>query len=409
MTTGTAIRRGAGIPLALLLALLAQVVIVNRLPLPGGGVPDLVLLVVTATGATTGPMAGMLAGFAGGLALDIAPPGGHLAGEYALVFCLAGYGCGRLRELAGELGTGAPVTSLVVMAAGAAGGEAAKAAIGRMLSDPDMALPAVRHVLPGAILYDLLLSPFVLWVMAAVLGAFSAESAADPRERQALAGRRHAAPGLVMAGPAPRLRFGGDGPLTAPRPQRRAEPRLRLGSAPRTVSRPPRRAEPRLNLAAAGASAFSRTNLGGSSGSLPRSARRPVRVNFTSSGRGVAGAGTPGRDRPGGRQRQAVPGKGWLRAGKRGPDGAARRKSPGKGWLKPTRAPGLAKFPGSAMSARPAAPKFRRHAPARGWLKRGKPAAAPKFRSAGGGWLGPARPRKGSKRGKGSKWMGGSR
>ena len=36
-------------------------------------------------------MTGMLAGFAGGLALDIAPPAAHYAGEYALVFCLVGY------------------------------------------------------------------------------------------------------------------------------------------------------------------------------------------------------------------------------------------------------------------------------------------------------------------------------
>ena len=79
------ILRRALVPLAfLVLAVLAQVTMVNRLPLPGGASPDLVLLVVTALAVTGGPVPGMLAGFAGGLALDLAPPVSDLAGEYGL-------------------------------------------------------------------------------------------------------------------------------------------------------------------------------------------------------------------------------------------------------------------------------------------------------------------------------------
>jgi len=81
----------AALPVALFAAVIVQLTVVNRLPLPGGIAPDLVLLLVTAVAVCTGPMTGLLTGFAGGLALDIAPPATHYAGEYALVFCLAGY------------------------------------------------------------------------------------------------------------------------------------------------------------------------------------------------------------------------------------------------------------------------------------------------------------------------------
>ena len=93
----TAARRGAHRPRPrrlLLAAVVVQLTVVNRLPLPAAA-PDLVLLAVTAIAVCTSPLAGTLAGFAGGLALDVAPPASHYAGEYALIFCLAGYGAAR--------------------------------------------------------------------------------------------------------------------------------------------------------------------------------------------------------------------------------------------------------------------------------------------------------------------------
>ncbi|HEX8006484.1 MAG TPA: rod shape-determining protein MreD, partial [Trebonia sp.] len=151
--------------LALIFALVVQMVIVNRSALPGGGLPDLVLITVTVLGVTDGPMGGLLAGFFGGLALDIAPPGGHLAGEYALVFCLVGYWCGRLREILDTAGEHATMSALSVMAAGVIAGEAGKVAIGLLVSDPQVTAPVITYVLPGAVLYDLLLSPFALWLI----------------------------------------------------------------------------------------------------------------------------------------------------------------------------------------------------------------------------------------------------
>ncbi len=103
-------------------ALVLQLTVIDRLPLPGGA-PDLVLLVVVALGLTGGPVAGMLTGFWAGLALDVAPPAGYLVGEHALVFCLVGYGCGRLsgitdRSAASSLGIAAMAAAGVSLVAG---------------------------------------------------------------------------------------------------------------------------------------------------------------------------------------------------------------------------------------------------------------------------------------------------
>ena len=54
-------------------------------------------------------------------------------------------------------------------AAGAVCGEALVALLGVMLSDPRVTWPAITHVLPAAVAYDVLLSPFVLYAAAASL------------------------------------------------------------------------------------------------------------------------------------------------------------------------------------------------------------------------------------------------
>src|SRR5580704_10815656 len=81
-----------------LAAVLLQVTVVNNVRWPGGSPPDLVLVAVIALALATGPLPGSVTGFGAGLALDIAPAASHLLGQDALVFCLLGYLCGRLRE-----------------------------------------------------------------------------------------------------------------------------------------------------------------------------------------------------------------------------------------------------------------------------------------------------------------------
>ena len=147
-------------------ALLAQLTFVNRLALPGGAGPDLVLLAVVALALTGGPLPGLLTGFLAGLALDVAPPASHTIGQYALVFCLVGYGCGRLAGL----GDASPGLYVAISAAAAAAGAALHAALGVMLSDPEVTWAAVRHVLPPSLIYDVILSPFVLYAVVRLNG-----------------------------------------------------------------------------------------------------------------------------------------------------------------------------------------------------------------------------------------------
>jgi rod shape-determining protein MreD len=382
----TSVRRVIGIPLTLLIAVIAQVAVVNRMPLPGGAAPDLVLLAVAALGAMLGPSTGMIAGFCGGLALDIAPPAGHVAGVYALVFCLTGYACGRMRDLVDPTEEHATLVTVTVMAIGAAGGEAAKAVLGLMMSNPDMAGPAVRHVLPGAILYDLLLTPFVLVMAALAVARRSRSNAPGSHERAPRIAAQHGAVRTTGSGAAPRLRLGG-GPTAL---------------TPKATVRP----APRLRLAGSISPALSRTDRGAWAG-------RPVSVNFSSGAgwSGLIGGGALGGGRLGPSLFAPNPlrgggklGKGWLKnaptLGAAAPRGLA-GGGPGKGWLKAgpavakkTRAgsPGKGWLKGSGgLAARAASSRPRGSGPGRGWLK-GSPTfgkrktyqskATPSFKSA---------------------------
>jgi rod shape-determining protein MreD len=149
----------------IIVALVLQLTVVNRLPWPGGATPDLVLLIVVALGLYGSPAAGAVTGFLAGLGLDIAPPGSYLIGEYALVFCLVGYGCGRLRGLLGD----SVWRSIGVAVLAAAAGEALVSAVGKLIGDPQVTWLAIRQALPVAIAYDVALMPFVLYLVMRVL------------------------------------------------------------------------------------------------------------------------------------------------------------------------------------------------------------------------------------------------
>lgn len=142
----------------LLIGLAIQLTVLNGLALPGGGTPDLVLVLVAALAVTQGPAAGAVIGFAAGFCLDVAPPGSLGLGQYTLALCLAGWAAGRLGKLAGTSALRALLSVAVVII----GGEAIAAAVGRLLNPAAVPLSAVRTVLPATIGYDLLLSPFVL-------------------------------------------------------------------------------------------------------------------------------------------------------------------------------------------------------------------------------------------------------
>ena len=224
-----------------------QLTIVNRIAFPGGAGPDLVLLVVAALALAGGPMTGVLTGFLAGLALDVAPPGSHFTGQYALVFCLVGYFCGLLADDAsGDAEQGhTALFEIVVTAAGAVCGEALLALLGVMLSDPRVTWPAITNVLPAAVAYNVLLCPFVLYAVAAALrlgGARDEGRRAGWSPSQARTPAPGASQGAIRqlaGGNAPRLRLserdkgpGSIGGLRGPgavRPTARREPQLKLG------------------------------------------------------------------------------------------------------------------------------------------------------------------------------------
>jgi rod shape-determining protein MreD len=155
-------RRAVISALLALAVVLLQVTVVDRLPLPGGIVPDVALVTVVAIGLTHGPITGTIGGFLTGLDLDLVPPGGHLIGESALIFCMTGYACGRL-----GIWLERSVPRLLAAAVvGVGAGEILRAGVGLIASDPGVTLSAVRHVLPGTVLYDVLLCPIVLFLTA---------------------------------------------------------------------------------------------------------------------------------------------------------------------------------------------------------------------------------------------------
>jgi rod shape-determining protein MreD len=154
-------RRGVLALMVVTVALILQVSVANRLPLPGSVPPDLVLLAVVALALVNGPMLGMTTGFAAGLAADVVPPADHAIGRYALVFCLIGYACGLVSQ---EMERSAVVPFFAV-AAGALAGSVLDALVGMLLGDARTSWAAVVRVLPLTVVYDVILSPFVTWAV----------------------------------------------------------------------------------------------------------------------------------------------------------------------------------------------------------------------------------------------------
>jgi rod shape-determining protein MreD len=138
-------------------AALLQVVVLQAIPFPGA-TPDLVLLVVVALALVQGSNEGAVVGFAGGLLLDVMPPSDSQVGRWALVLALVGWFAGRASDAAEE----SALVPVLVVALAAGGSVLAYAGIGYALGDLGVSGSAVVRVLPWAVLYDVVLSPFVV-------------------------------------------------------------------------------------------------------------------------------------------------------------------------------------------------------------------------------------------------------
>ncbi|MEU4545122.1 rod shape-determining protein MreD [Nonomuraea dietziae] len=141
--------------IAVVAALLLQLTIVNRLSLPAGGVPDLVLLVVVGVALARGPAAGAVIGFGTGILVDLAPPTAHMLGQYAFVYTVVGYLAGR--------GVGGPVWTVVLCVLAA---PLLAAAVAGLIADPRVASASLALSLPVTAVYSLLVAPVVVWLVA---------------------------------------------------------------------------------------------------------------------------------------------------------------------------------------------------------------------------------------------------
>jgi rod shape-determining protein MreD len=131
----------------------------------GDVVPNLVLVVVIALALARGPEYGVLVGFAAGLILDLAPPADHTAGRWALAFVVVGYLAGLARRDA----RASALAAVLVVAAGSFIGTSLFALSGLLLQDPGVTFEGVMHVLPIALVYDVVLTPLVVPAVLALM------------------------------------------------------------------------------------------------------------------------------------------------------------------------------------------------------------------------------------------------
>ncbi len=138
-------------------ALIVQVTVVNRLPLPAAR-PDLVLLVVVAIALVEGPLRGAVVGFLAGLGADLAPPADHTIGRVALALAVVGYVAGMLEDAEERSVT----ATVVIVGLATAGAMATYAGVGAITGDLRVTWPSLLRELPVSVLYDVILAPFVV-------------------------------------------------------------------------------------------------------------------------------------------------------------------------------------------------------------------------------------------------------
>ena len=143
--------------LAVGLALVLQVSLFPHLAWQGI-VPNLCLLVVVGAALTRGPQFAAVLGFVAGVALDLAPPADHVAGRWALALVVVGYVAGRVRQDVRPTATAVVAT----VAASSFVGTSVFALSGLLLRDPALAIPDLLQVILVAVVWDVLLTPFVL-------------------------------------------------------------------------------------------------------------------------------------------------------------------------------------------------------------------------------------------------------
>jgi rod shape-determining protein MreD len=149
--------RATVLTVLVLLAVVLQVSVFSFLSFDGV-VPNLALLVVVAAALIRGPQFAAVLGFLAGLAVDLAPPADHIAGRWALALVVVGYLAGRVRHDARS----SAVAGIITVAASSFVATSVFALSGLLLGDPAVPVTEALQVIPVAVVYDVLLSPFLL-------------------------------------------------------------------------------------------------------------------------------------------------------------------------------------------------------------------------------------------------------
>lgn len=146
--------------LAVLVVVFAVVLQVSLFPHLAwqGVVPNLALLVVVGAALVRGPQFAAMLGFVAGVLIDLAPPADHVAGRWALALVVVGYLAGRIRQ------DMKPNAWAVVAAVAASSfvGTSVFAMSGLLLRDPVVPVTETLEVILVAVVWDVLLTPFVL-------------------------------------------------------------------------------------------------------------------------------------------------------------------------------------------------------------------------------------------------------
>lgn len=143
-----------------LLALALQTTVLSRLPLPGGR-PDLLLVVVVAAALTGGVPVGIGVGFSIGLAADLLSS--HPAGVLALLFLLVGAATGHIESERER----SVFWSMLVVAIASVSAGIGYALLSSVVSGGGSWQQEIAG-LPMAVLYNSMLTPFVVPLTAAI-------------------------------------------------------------------------------------------------------------------------------------------------------------------------------------------------------------------------------------------------
>ncbi|MCU1588403.1 MAG: rod shape-determining protein MreD [Frankiales bacterium] len=143
-------------------ALLLQLAVISRLPLPGAA-PDLLLVLVVAFALAEGPMSGMVTGYVAGMLADALSV--HEIGRLALAYAVAGYVTGMLQDDT-ERSTLLPFGAVLLGAMASLGAFSLE---GILLADKHINLYAVVRSAISSVPYDVVLTPFVVPVVSGLV------------------------------------------------------------------------------------------------------------------------------------------------------------------------------------------------------------------------------------------------